>query len=204
MSYNTECVVMADIVFVLDSSGSITETDQTNWDKMLKFIKDVVTIFSSTGGDMRFALVSFSDNATVEFYLDTRRENILTEINNIKYLKGRTNIADGLQTVRQEIFKSQRGDRINAPNIIILITDGIPNERIDDTTPQAVLLKKTGAYLLIVGVTDAVDDNRLKDLATQPSYYIKITTYAALDSTTIVNNLVSTACQSVIPGMFKY
>ena len=196
--FNSGGCDVADIIFIVDSSGSIQEVDDTNWDKMLTFIKDIITAFGSTGGDMRFALVDFSDNAIVEFYLDTYTNvnDIITAINTITYFGGRTDIADGFQTARQNIF-NQRGDRSNAPNIVILITDGIPNERIADTQPEANLVKQTGAQVLTVGITDAVDDDLLRAIASDSSGYITSVSFAQLSS--IVRTLVGAACPTVTP-----
>jgi len=189
---------LADIIFIVDSSGSIQERDVTNWDKMLTFIKDVITQFGTTGGDIRFGLVDFSDNAIVEFYLDshTNVNDVLNAIDAITYFGGRTDIADGFQTARERLV-NQRGDRSNAPNIVILITDGIPNERITDTQPEANLMKQTGAQLVTVGITDAVDADLLRALASNPSEYISSATFGELNQ--IVRSLVGAACPTVTP-----
>ncbi len=195
----------ADILFIVDSSGSIQEVDESNWDKMLTFIKDIVTAFGSTGGDFRFALVDFSSNAIVEFYFDTHTNvnDILNAIDGITYFGGRTDIADGFQTAREGVL-SQRGDRNNVPNLVILITDGVPNDRISDTQPQANLVKQTGAQVVTVGITDAVDVDLLRALASAPSDYIASPSFADLSN--IVRTLVGASCKTSgptpTPGMF--
>ncbi len=77
---------MADIIFIVDSSGSIQEIDPTNWDKVLDFLVRTVRAFQgSNNADMRFALVDFSDDAIVEFYLDSY-DNINAVIDRIKVI----------------------------------------------------------------------------------------------------------------------
>jgi collagen type VI alpha len=165
---------------------------------MLAFIKDVVTQFGTTGGDIRFGLVDFSDDAIVEFYLDTHSNvnDVLNAIDGIIYFGGRTDIADGFQTARENLI-NQRGDRSNAPNIVILITDGIPNDRIPDTQPEANLVKQTGAQVVTVGITTEVDADLLRALASNPSDYIASATFAELSN--IVGSLVGAACPTVTP-----
>ena len=182
----------------MDSSGSIQDIDPTNWDQQLAFIRDVVTQFGTTGGDIRFALVDFSDNAIVEFYFDsyTNINDILNAINRITYFGGRTNIADGFQVTRQRVL-GQRGDRGNAPNIIILLTDGIPNERVGESQGEANLVKQTGAQVITIGVTDAVDPDLLRALASDPSDFISSASFAELSN--IVRTLVGAACPTVTP-----
>ena len=189
---------LADIIFIVDSSGSIKDLNPTNWDQMLRFLKDVVTTFGITRGDNRFALVVFSDDAVVEFYLDsfTNTIDIENAINGITYYGGRTNIADGFQTTLDQVF-NQRGDRSNVPNIVILITDGTPNERVGDSQPQANIVKESGARVMIVGVTSDADSNLLRSLATTPSDYISIPSFADLSN--IVRTLVDASCPSLTP-----
>ena len=55
---------------------------------------------------------------------------------------GRTNIAAALKIVDERIFTSSGGDRQNAPNIVILMTDGGSN----------VIYFKEGHHLICRGV----------------------------------------------------
>ena len=57
---------------------------------------------------------------------------------------------------------SQSGDRANVPNVALLITDGIPNERQGDTIPQAENVKQHDIELVVVGITDDIDLDMLK------------------------------------------
>ncbi len=185
----------------MDSSASIKDSDPDNWQKMLNFVKDVVIRFAATGGDIRFALVDFSDNAIVEFTLDrfvNDQTGLLAQIDNSAYFGGRTDIADGFQWAREKVI-GQAGDRSNAPNIVILITDGIPNERAAETQPEANLVKQTGATVVTVGITNEVDADLMRALASVPSDYISSASFAEL--TNIVQSLVTAACQTPQPTM---
>lgn len=190
---------VADIVFIVDSSGSIQETDTANWGRVLDFIKQVIRKFGATGGDIHFAVVDYSDNAIVEFDLSTYGRDInriIARIDTITYFQGRTDIADGLQTAREQVF-GRAGDRPNAPNLAILLTDGVPNEREADTRPQADLLK-TIAKILVVGVTNKIDEQLLRYIATNSrTDYINTPDFAALEG--IIDNLVRGACPTLAP-----
>lgn len=188
-----------DIVFIVDSSGSIKEMDESNWDKMLSFIKNVITAFGDTGKDIRYAMVVYSDSAIVEFTLNRFNNNndVLSQVDKTTYFGGRTDIADGLQTAREQILIQSAGYHATAQNIVILITDGIPNERMDDTQSEANLIKQLGAKLATVGITDAVDTDLLRALATDQSDFFSSPTFAALNS--IVRRLVESACPTVTP-----
>ena len=100
---------------------------------------------------VRFAVVKYSKTAHVEFLLNAYNDNSsLTErVLSTKYDGGRTNIAEALELARTVVFRRENGDRNLVPNVAILVTDGIPNERVQDTLREADLLKgKSGMSLL--------------------------------------------------------
>ena len=160
---------------------------------MLDFIKSLITSFASSGTDMRFAVVGFSTNAAVEFYFDSydKIDDIIYNIDTLKYHGGRTDIADGFQITYHEII-GKRGDRLHARNIVILITDGKPNERIFDTEPEASKVKQTGARVFTVGVTDEVDQDLLRKLASNENDFISSPDFASLAG--IVKEIIGAAC----------
>ena len=51
----------------------------------------------------------------------------------MRYFGSTTNIAEGLQLARVNLFNNVRP---GAVGIAILLTDGKPNERVDDTLPE--------------------------------------------------------------------
>ena len=61
---------------------------------------------------------------------------------------GRTNIADGIQIAREQVFSAARR---GANKILILITDGEPNERVNDTQREADLAKRDRISIVSVG-----------------------------------------------------
>ena len=48
-------------------------------------------------------------------------------VDNIPYIYGSTNTADSLKVMREDIFNPARGDRPDAPNIAMILTDGVSN-----------------------------------------------------------------------------
>lgn len=74
----------ADIVFVLDSSGSI---GQDNWLRVLNFTKTVVSGLEVGPFDIRVGCVSYGTRSTVHFYLDTHdnKQDILDAIDMIPW-----------------------------------------------------------------------------------------------------------------------
>ena len=67
-----DCGGKADIVFLLDKSGSV---GQTNFDKMLTFVKDVSSNFQIGPNDVQIGVDTFSSGFNHEFNLGTFSSN---------------------------------------------------------------------------------------------------------------------------------
>ena len=90
------CTAKADIAFILDSSGSI---GQTNYDTMLKFVKNVVGNFDIGPNKIQVGTEIFSDRSYIQFNLNKykTRGPLLQAIGNIPYKRGNTNTGDALK-----------------------------------------------------------------------------------------------------------
>merc|ERR1712012_319529 len=122
---------VSDIVFILDSSGSIRDANPSdgsydNWDLALTFISNFVNEFNLGPSATQFGLVTFSYVATNIFYLNSYddKNQLQSAILNTPYVGSYTNTSGGIRTATYEQFISSRGDRGNANNIAIIITDG--------------------------------------------------------------------------------
>jgi len=103
----------------------------------------------------------FSGNkATLNFYLSnfTDVSSLVNAVQNIAYLGGNTNTTGGLRLARTEIFNAANGDRLDIPNVIILITDGIPTREVDELPAEVRRIKNSGDRIVGVGVTNAVSE----------------------------------------------
>ena len=106
-----ECPGAADIALVLDVSGSMP---QERFSAVKDFLVQLLEQFELWSGTVRVAIVSFSDNARVETYLNSfaTMEDNLEVVRRVPYRGGKTNIADALRVTRQRVFTGN-GDRTN-------------------------------------------------------------------------------------------
>ena len=90
------CAAKADIAFILDSSGSI---GQANYNKMLTFVKDVVSKFDIGPNKIQVATEIFSDRTYIQFYLNKYQTQsaLKNAISNIPYKSGTTNTGQALK-----------------------------------------------------------------------------------------------------------
>jgi len=124
----------ADVVFLVDSSRSICGSDSScsNWQSLLNFVNSIVNRFTIGIQNTRVGFVRYSSSAATsnEFYLndngyDSRR--VADAVRAVQYDTGRSfvgNLVNALSVARTQQFVLNRGDRIGAPNIIIVLTNG--------------------------------------------------------------------------------
>jgi len=116
----------ADIIFVLDGSGSV---GSTNFQSMKQFVKDVVSGFDVGPGKTRFGVIKYSSYVLREFDLDTytTKDEILNAVNRIQYPGGGTSTHLALDELRTQGFSSLNGARPQSnghPRVAIVVTDG--------------------------------------------------------------------------------
>ena len=117
---------MLDVAFVLDFSGSVNDV----YDVTIQFTKNVIRSLPMQFGRTRVGLVSFSDNARLQFGLNrySRRQEVQNAVVfDGAGARGRTNTQEALQLVLSRVFTQTGGDRPGIPNIVILVTDGNSN-----------------------------------------------------------------------------
>jgi Mg-chelatase subunit ChlD len=111
-----------DILFVLDSSGSLKE--QFSYEiNAIKNILDVVAVSEDT---TRAALVQFSGNARTEFHFNTfkHKHNIMAALDSLRHMSGITKIGNALEHALGE-FTFENGMRgPEVPKVLFILSDG--------------------------------------------------------------------------------
>ena len=69
---------------------------------------------------------------------------------NTPYEHGRTNTAEALKMVREEIFSRRRGDRFDVQNVVLMVTDGESNNE-RATIEESRRLRDEGTTILCLG-----------------------------------------------------
>ncbi|XP_052813417.1 uncharacterized protein LOC128240703 isoform X7 [Mya arenaria] len=156
-----------DLVFVVDASTSVTEA---NFKKQLAFMKNIVNYADIDSGSVRVGALIYSTEVEVQFYLNqySTKNDVIAAIDKIPYIYGSTNTADGLQVMRDELFSFRNGDRDDAPNIAMVITDGVSNINGRRTIPEAITTRDLGIKIFAVGI-GLTDTRELEGIASIPS-----------------------------------
>ncbi len=119
------CARNIDLVFMLDTSGSV---GRTNHNTALQFMSTAVSFFTIGLDNTRVGVVPYSHYSTIEFDLDTHSSlsSLQNAISDISYTGGYTNTPSAINTARSLLDPTNsHGARPNSegiPKIAILIT----------------------------------------------------------------------------------
>jgi hypothetical protein len=166
-NFSDQCFAQVDFIFVLDSSTSV---GNANYDKMKDFVKKFLHSANIDGGEVRVGLVSYSTKVTVEFQLNayTTKADLFAAVDNIPWRYGSTNTADGLQTMHEDMFTEENGDRPGVPNICIIMTDGVSNINYRRTIPEAEKAREKGIHIYAIGIA-LKDLTEVNGIASEPA-----------------------------------
>ncbi|XP_043330687.1 collagen alpha-5(VI) chain isoform X1 [Cervus canadensis] len=140
----------ADIMFLVDSSGSI---GRENFEKMKTFMKNLLDKIQIGGDKSRVGVVQFSGVSKEEFQLDkyfTQKE-ISDAIDSMDPISENTLTGSAITFV-DPYFTEAKGGRAMVKKFLILITDG---EAQDDVRDPAKALRDKGVVIFSVGVYGA-------------------------------------------------
>uniref|UniRef100_A0A3P8U058 Collagen type VI alpha 6 chain n=1 Tax=Amphiprion percula TaxID=161767 RepID=A0A3P8U058_AMPPE len=180
----------ADLVFLIDQSGSIASTDYTI---MKKFTTELISSFKVSEDLVRVGLAQFSSNFQNEFYLNQfyAEKAMSQHILKMRQLGGGTNIGLALDSIR-EYFEASRGCRISAgiSQNLVLITDG---ESQDDVEDAADRLRALGIEVFAIGIGN-VHDLELLQITGTPERLFTVENFGSLEK--IKQKVVNTICKS--------
>lgn len=120
---------------------------------------------------------------------------MLAFIDTLLYKNEFTNTASGLEKMRG-IFDVANGDRLDVPNIGILLTDG-QSQNQSNTIRQAVLARAEGIIMFAIGIGGRVNQAELEGIANDPDsdYVFNVDSFDALPN--ITDAVVNQTCIAI-------
>ena len=173
------CTVNSDIIFVLDSSGSIGTTDYQQVIEFTRVFADNLDIGPMAN---QVGVILFGSTAQVAFNLNTHSDkaSLLDAINNLPYLNSFTNTVDGLCLLLEEGFTEQNGARLSSGDVFrlaIVMTDGQSNEITNQCNFTSVIEAAEAVHnfdpsilVFAIGVTNSVNNAELEAIATRNEF----------------------------------
>ncbi|KAI4789147.1 hypothetical protein KUCAC02_035421, partial [Chaenocephalus aceratus] len=137
-----------DLLFLIDSSGSI---DPKDYEKMKDFMKSVITKSAVAQDNVHVGVMQFSTIQRLAFPLNQyySREQMLNAITAMKQIGGGTHTGKAITDVSQ-YFDGLRGGRPDMTQTLIVITDGKAQD------------ENKGVEIYAIGVVDANTDQLLE------------------------------------------
>lgn len=167
MIYISECInKKVDIAFAVDYSESVQLMHSDLY--LEKFIIDLVNDSDVDTGNIRFALSVFTNEVYNEFFLGNfaTKADIIANIEIEPNRQSSTETEAVLQNLMDRVFVPQEGDRPDAPNLAIIITDGRYYD-LAATRAKALQAQSSGIHIIVVGVGN-LDENGLSQIASEP------------------------------------
>ncbi|XP_044860729.1 collagen alpha-6(VI) chain-like [Mauremys mutica] len=159
----------ADIMFLVDSSGSI---GPENFSKMKNFMRELVNKSDISADRMQVGVVQFSGTNKEEFQLDrySSKSDIFSAIDRMSLIGENTLTGSALSFVA-DYFKPLKGARLAVKKFLILITDG---EAQDEVKSPARALRDQDVVIYSVGVFNA-NKPQLEEISGKPElvFYVE-------------------------------
>lgn len=171
---------LSDLIFLLDTSGSLWYYDSASrsykigFDDEKVFVNSLLSHIRVSLAATRVSIVLFGTSATLDINYVTdlniknHKCNFKKSFQALKFRSGLTNMHDAFQYAYDIIFGRLSADkRPNqlAKTAVFLLTDGMWN-RGGDPSGIAKTLKDNNIEIFSIGVTNGVDDSVLRQLAT--------------------------------------
>ena len=179
----------ADILFILDSSTSV---GPSNFILEKQFMWNFINSLPIGQKATQVGELTFSTPVS-SFHLNryTTKSELVRAISTLSYMYGHTHTEKALHEARTNIFRPWNGDRPDAPNIIIILTDGKSTDR-TQTMIEASLLRLTGTRIISVGLGQP-DMTELMMLASSPEDVFTVD-YFNLPSQQFRNRILNAIC----------
>lgn len=160
---------------------------------MLDFTAQMVTNLTLGADDVAVGVATFDDTAVYPIKLGTINDTdvLQDKIKQITYTNGGTATGVALHFVLTHVFVPEGGDRADAKDIMVILTDGISGDR-DGTARQAYTYKEKHIKVISVGIGPNTDQGELNDMASMPGYVFNVKNFDKLSA--IADTINDLAC----------
>uniref|UniRef100_A0A8C4RJ71 Matrilin 3a n=1 Tax=Erpetoichthys calabaricus TaxID=27687 RepID=A0A8C4RJ71_ERPCA len=151
------------------------------------FISDMIDTLEISEVTTRVAVVNYASTVRIEFHLKTHfnKVNMKKAVAQIQPLSAGTMTGLAIKDLMDSAFKEESGTRprsLNIPKVAIIVTDGRPQDKVDEVSAQA---RATGIEIYAIGVGRA-DMESLRQMASTPldDHVFYVETYGVIEKLT--------------------
>lgn len=160
----TLCVQGIDIVFLMDSSESITEADFL---REKTAVKEIAQSFLKSSQDSRAGVIMYSGQPelSVDFVTKSKFEYFKSAVDALAHRRSLTRIDRALHFASRNLFANPRTGVVS---IAVVMTDGVqtPEPDVEPLRQAVSALHSKGVRVLAVSVGPRVNRSELKELVT--------------------------------------
>ena len=205
MPFNAGCSINADMLFLLDGSGSVSED---NFLSMRFFVKKFVATLNIGPENNQVGMIVFGKEADVAFHLATynNTNDVVEAIMKYPYPNGgQTNTADALCKLISG-FSEENGARTSSASVFrfaIVLTDGKSTEYLEspdcnnwNTTQAADAVHRLDPPVLVyvIGVTDSDNTEELETIASSPNTVSKLDSFSYWNLQVVGKEYIEKVC----------
>ncbi|NWX31313.1 VITRN protein, partial [Notiomystis cincta] len=151
---NQNCKV--DLSFLMDGSWSI---GKRRFQLQKRFLGNVAQALGIGRAGPLMGIVQYGDDPSTEFNLKTyaNSKDLRNAIEKIQQKGGLSNVGKALSFVNKNFFLDANGNRGGAPNVVVVMVDGWPTDRVEEASRLA---RESGINIFFVTVEAAAQSEK--------------------------------------------
>ena len=141
-----------DLAFLVHTSSNI---DGQQYQYYKEYMRETIAGADIDGGKVRVGVVIYRHDGSVIFPLDRHmtKSDLSSAIDNLPLMASdNANVVAGIDTVKDKLFSPEGGDRDEAPNGVIVLTDSDSYMNQEDIPRAAHELRDSGAKVVTKGI----------------------------------------------------
>lgn len=183
----SDCKSLIDLIVVVDGSDSISDGDfQSLRQALVRLIGEVYI----GPEDAKMGIVVYSTDIGAQVDISGDVVALQKQALNLPHPREGTNTAFGIKTMTEMFLKQGRR---NVPTLGIVITDGI-SKNPSMTAREAAIARAAGINMFVVGITNLIDIDELRAIASSDDQVLSITSFNELANA--MRSLVMLVCPS--------
>lgn len=186
LSAQSLCRSDVDVVFMVDSSRSISSSD---FNEAKKFVKQAAEEFGVAPGQSRAAVILFGESAKamIGFVDAPTLEGFQKAVDGLKHLLGGHTRIDQALITAAKLFSNSKKKKV-----ALLLTDGQQSRGFPDLKTASERLRNASVRVIAVGIGDKVDEPELKSITESEDDVILTKDYQDLKDKLL--SIISRAC----------
>ncbi|XP_042302943.1 LOW QUALITY PROTEIN: vitrin [Sceloporus undulatus] len=154
---NPNCKV--DLCLLMDGSWSI---GKRRFQIQKQFLKDVAQALDVGIAGPLMGIIQYGDDPSTEFNLKTyaNSKDLKNAIEKILQKGGLSNVGKALSFVNKNFFEDSNGNRGGAPNVVIVMVDGWPTDKVEEASRLA---RESGINIFFVTI-EGPDENEKQNV----------------------------------------